>query len=142
MTYETLILLFFLFFVISSIINRLQVRRQSQELEEKDFPEPVYRPEKDEVDLSEWEVFPEVDPPRAEPAEQAFQEVQDARPVTETSALATSAPEPEGTAEDQGFISPVRRRRKKYLNFRRNTVRKAILYNEILGPHRADRMPW
>ena len=142
MTYETLILLFFLFFVISSIINRLQVRRRSQELEEEDSPGSVYRPEKDEVDLSEWEVFPEVDPPRAEPAEQASQEVRDVRSVTETSALATSAPEPEGTVEDQRSISPVRRRRKKYLDFRRNTVRKAILYNEILGPHRADRMPW
>jgi hypothetical protein len=72
--YEILILLFLLFAVISSIINKLQARRRSQELEEEDLPgrPPVYRPEKDEVDLSEWEVFPQVEPPRAEPAEQEF----------------------------------------------------------------------
>jgi hypothetical protein len=161
--YEILILLFLLFAVISSIINKLQARRRSQELEEEDLPgrPPVYRPEKDEVDLSEWEVFPQVEPPRAEPAEQEFQEVRGARrveetdtgkefqevrgarPVTEPSPFAaTSAPEPELTVADQRSISPVRKRRKKRLGFKRDTVRRAILYNEILGPPRADRMPW
>lgn len=35
---------------------------------------------------------------------------------------------------------PRRRKRRHDLNFNRDTIRKAIIYNEILGPPRADKM--
>ncbi len=126
---------------------------------------PVYRSdEEEEIDLSEWEVLPDFERRQVEPVEREFrevrgtrrveetdtgrefQEVQVTRPVTETAPVAPSSPppsEPDLPAEEpQRFPRPGRKRRKIRLDFKQDTVRKAILYNEILGPPRGEQMPF
>ena len=39
-------------------------------------------------------------------------------------------------------LASARRRRRIRLSLSRDSLRKAILYNEILGPPRAEKMPW
>lgn len=167
MSYEILIILFILLSVISSIIKKLQESRRKQ-VEEEERPSrrtPVYRSdEEEEIDLSEWEVLSELERRRTEPVEREFREVrgtrrveetdtgrefkevQVTRPVTETAPVALSSPppsEPDLPAEEpQRFLPSGRKQRKIHLDFKQDKVRKAVLYNEILGPPRGEEMPY
>ncbi|MDP6775540.1 MAG: hypothetical protein QGI83_02110 [Candidatus Latescibacteria bacterium] len=93
MSFEVVVVLFLLLSVVSSLINKLQQHRRSQELEEREKasrrvkrrrPAPVVVEEEEEIDLSEWDVFKEFEPPKPTPARQEeYRPVQVPRPVHE-----------------------------------------------------------
>ena len=195
MSPEILVLLFILF-IVSSLVKRFQEARSKRQLEEEGHgPQSVSpigrRPdtiEENEIDLSEWEIFPEFERSRPEPEEEKpseayspgeFQEVQGKRPVTETytgrefqeiqgkrtisevdtgeefqevqgkrTVSETPSKIPTQTLQAAPSDEPLppmhtgRKRRRIRLDLNRGSLRKAILYAEILGPSRADRMPW
>ena len=197
---ETLVLLFVVFSVISSIVNKVQEYRRRQDMEEKPRPaQPSYEPPvtpspKREIDLSDWEVLPDLQPPdakqeqpEAQPPQEApaagefrevrgarrveepatgqefrevtgkrpvteaytgeeFREVRGKRPVTESEAPEPAAPQPILTAAPPpGMRKRRHRRRARWCGRIRlgpNALRRAVVYQEILGPPRADHMPW
>ncbi|MDA0747424.1 MAG: hypothetical protein O2954_12960 [bacterium] len=188
MNYEVLVILFLILSVISSLINKVQESRRKKDQEvdrpSSDFPdrgsaEPV--DEEEEIDLSEWEIFPEPEPPRPlasadeeyrevtvrrpvseRDTGEEYREVRGARPVTEAHTglefreVTGKRPvfEPQAGEEYRHALDSARKLRRKpllkqtkrrnriRLNFKRDTLQKVILYNEIIGPPRAERMPW
>ncbi len=194
---QILVVLFLLFSILSSIINKIQERRGQKldetKLERRDTPPTRRDPFDDEEVLPDWEVlfpsskrepeppeFQEVVPKRdvQEPAQPKpeFQNVQGKREVLEPVETKPEFREVEGKRDVQeptpirpeyrpaGYTPPVsvlrpstqtpvpaearfmkpkptRRKRSGKLLFSPQTVRQAIVYNEILGPPRAENMP-
>ena len=190
---QILIILFLLFGVISSLINKLQERRQQQpdesKLRRKSIPSQQTRPadpfDEDDVDWDEWniateptqsDIAPEREPeplptpPEFQPVqgkrqvseestEPEFHDIRGARPVEEPeTGIEFRAVEATRPVSDQSSYvegkTPIirasmrrikrRKRNKRRLNldFKIDTVRKAIIFNEIIGPPRADNMPF
>ena len=76
-----------------------------------------------------------------------FQEVRGTRQVIEESPYAThketsQSPPQEPRAESPPPATTARRRKRSRLRLNPRSLRQAILFNEILGPPRADHMPW
>ncbi len=68
-----------------------------------------------------------------------FREVEGRRPVTEVSAFSPGTGEPVSGAQRPPGRSG-RKRRTVRLDFKPNSLRKAIIFNEILGPPRGEQM--
>jgi len=88
--FEVIVILFLLLSVGSSIISKLQQRKQtSGEVGRQGRTlspsqrRPIYQPEEDEADASDWEVLSEVFHHRTESLEEEFREVKGTRSVTE-----------------------------------------------------------
>ena len=69
-----------------------------------------------------------------------FHEIRGKRPVSDDSSYTEGQTPFVRASQTQGVIRPKRKRRLK-LDFEPATVRKAIIYNEIIGPPRADTDP-
>ena len=164
MNIEILIILFLVFSVGSSLINKIRDYQKRQEMDRPIRPvvgpRAVGEPDEEEIDLSEWEIFRD-DPPEVEQSE--FQPIQGRRSVSEESTgdefqeVHGKREVEEGPPEEE-FRKPVvdepselpeperkmvRRKRKAVkLALGRNTLRQAIIYNEVIGPPRAENMPW
>ena len=164
MNIEILVILFLVFSVGSSLINKIRDYQKRQEMDRPIRPvvgqRAVGEPDEEEIDLSEWETFRD-DPPEVEQSE--FQPIQGRRSVSEE-ATGDEFQEVHGKREveegppEEEFRKPVvdepselpelerkmvRRKRKAVkLALGRNTLRKAIIYNEVIGPPRAENMPW
>lgn len=67
-----------------------------------------------------------------------FQEVEGKRPVSDKSSYIEGKTLFTRASETQTSIRPKRKKRHIKLDFEPNTIRKAIIYNEIIGPPRAD----
>jgi len=163
---QILVVLFLIFSALTSLYkklkgqqkpdeSKLQRRHPSSEVGNDPFEEK-------KIDLSEWESLFEppkpVPKPEPEPPPREFQEVQGKRPVSE----ADTGPEFEAirgkrpVSDESSYVegktqftraSKTRKlRRSKHkrrrLKFDHHTIREAIIYNEILGPPRADKMPF
>lgn len=179
---SVIVFLFIAFSVISSLVRKFQGRQREnqKELESRGMSRqtiPTVEPDLSEVDLSEWDVFPEPEQEEKPFPRREFREVRGSRPVSErdtgrefqevrgarTISEAYSgvefrdplADDDEETAENyrrvevpsivakavQADIPPVKSRRKK-LRFSRKAVVNGILFQEILGPPRSEKMPW
>ena len=180
----TLVLLFLVFGIISSVIRKLQEYRR---LPEQTGGQPVLPSEEEEIDLSDWDVFSEPEGPCPEPVEPEFHEVRGQRRVEEPAGGeefrgvrgARRVDEPPGGVEftevrgkrrvaEPSLSAPVspastaglaaltalqpeapprqagrtRRRRRARLDLHPGSLRKAIIYSEVLGPPRAERTLW
>ena len=71
-----------------------------------------------------------------------FKTVQATRPVNESLAYNENDPTDQVSRLKRTTPPKKRRKRKQKLNFSRKTVRQAIVYNEIIGPPRAENMPF
>ncbi len=164
MNIEILVILFLVFSVGSSLINKIRDYQKRQEMDQPIRPvvgpRAVGEPDEEEIDLSEWEIFRD-DPPEVE--QSVFQPIQGRRSVSEESTgdefqeVHGKREVEEGPPEEE-FRKPVvdepselpeperkmvRRKRKAVkLALGRNTLRQAIIYNEVIGPPRAENMPW
>ncbi len=69
-----------------------------------------------------------------------FQEIRGARPVSDDSSY-VEGQTPFVRASQTRRVSRPKRKRRFKLDFEPNTIRKAIIYNEIIGPPRADSDP-
>ena len=67
-----------------------------------------------------------------------FQEVQGKRPVSDKSSYIEGQTPFIRASETQTLLRPKRKKRRIKLDFEPNTIRKAIIYNEIIGPPRAE----
>ncbi|MCY3870444.1 MAG: hypothetical protein OXG87_12865 [Gemmatimonadetes bacterium] len=67
-----------------------------------------------------------------------FQEVQGKRPVSDKSSYIEGKTLFTRASETQVLLRPKRKKRRIKLDFEPNTIRKAIIYNEIIGPPRAE----
>ena len=67
-----------------------------------------------------------------------FQEVQGKRPVSDQSSYTEGKTPFIRSSETQTRIRPKRKKRRMKLDFDPSTIRKAIIYNEIIGPPRAE----
>ena len=67
-----------------------------------------------------------------------FQEVQGKRPVSDKSSYIEGKTPFIRSSETQTRIRPKRKKRRMKLDFEPGTIRKAIIYNEIIGPPRAE----
>jgi len=150
MNVEILVVLFLVFSVISSLVSKFRDSRKRQEMDRpnRSIPRPrtVYQPDEKEIDLSEWEVFRDDSP---ETPQGEFREVHGERTVSES-------PTGEEFQEIKGKRSvdepaenpklgttPVGRKSKGVkLGLSRKALRRAIIFNEVIGPPRADNMPW
>ena len=90
MGFEVIVILFLLLSVVSSIISKLRQRKQtSGEVGRQGRTlspsqrRPIYQPEEDEADASDWDVLSEVFRHRTESLEEEFREVKGTRSVTE-----------------------------------------------------------
>jgi hypothetical protein len=164
MNIEILVILFLVFGVISSLVSKFRdyQRRQETDRPNRPIPRPrtVYQPDEEEIDLSEWEVFQDDSPgtPQGEFQEvqgrspvsvdlvgNEFQEVRGKRPVDEN----LRSEEFQKPRVDEPTKNPkrestkvVKKRRGVNLAMSRKDLRRAIIYNEVIGPPRADNMPW
>ena len=197
MGFETLILLFVVFSVISSIARKIQEHRGKQEREGRPraggprYPSYPRRAEP-EIGPSDWEILLESRPEQEsaespstveEYAEPEFQSVRGARPVEEpvggeefrqveatrpvtepaageefravggkrpvlempSSAAPAAPPTASGKVGEQlppERPQPLRRPRRAQVPLARRDLRRAIIYQEILGRPRAEHMPW
>ena len=157
-------LIVFLFFsLIAPLIKRLRGTREPDEskLQRRHPSREVGTddPFEEEFDLSEWEVLfgpsepepkPEPEPPSEfqevegkRPVSEAdtgpeFQEVEGKRPVSDESSYIEGKTSFTRASETQNLLRPKRRKRRIKLDFEPDTIRKAIIYNEIIGPPRAE----
>ena len=67
-----------------------------------------------------------------------FQEVEAKRPVSDKSSYIEGKTPFTRASETEIRLRPKRRKRRIKLDFEPNTIRKAIIYNEIIGPPRAE----
>ena len=67
-----------------------------------------------------------------------FQEVQGKRPVSDESSYIEGKTLFTRASETQTRLRPKRKKRRIKLDFEPDTIRKAIIYNEIIGPPRAE----
>ena len=67
-----------------------------------------------------------------------FQEVEGKRPVSDQSSYTEGKTPFIRSSETQTRIRPKRKKRRMKLDFDPSTIRKAIIYNEIIGPPRAE----
>ena len=162
MDVQTLVILFLIFSAISSIISRLQRQKVDEsKLERKSRPDPFE--EEEEVDWSDWDVLSEPEPkPEPKPvpvvretpkptADTEYREVQAKRQVVQAAPQAVPLTSP--IAAEIGSMPSIekiglgrrgkplaqkKRKRRPKLNFKAQTVRQAIIYNEILGPPRSE----
>ncbi|MCY3682310.1 MAG: hypothetical protein OXH16_12985 [Gemmatimonadetes bacterium] len=67
-----------------------------------------------------------------------FQEVEGKRPVSDESSYIEGKTSFTRASETQRLLRPKRKKRRIKLDFEPNTIRKAIIYNEIIGPPRAE----
>ncbi|MXZ10137.1 MAG: hypothetical protein F4Y79_11925 [Gemmatimonadetes bacterium] len=67
-----------------------------------------------------------------------FQEVHGKRPVSDESSYIEGKTLFTRASETQTLLRPKRKKRRIKLDFEPNTIRKAIIYNEIIGPPRAE----
>jgi hypothetical protein len=161
MNVEILVILFLVFSVISSLVSKFRnyQKRQETDRPNRSIPRPktVYQPDEEEIDLSEWEVFRddspetpqgefrEVDGQRTTPTGEEFQEIKGKRPVDENlSEEEFQKPVNEGPSKLTSKPATVGKKKRSLngLRLNRSTLRKAIIYNEVIGPPRADNMPW
>lgn len=162
MDVQTLVILFLVFSAISSIINRLQQRQKPDESKLERKTRPTQDPfEEEEVD---WDVFAEQPEPKPEPlpapvvretpkpaVDAEYREVVTTRPVVTAAPQAVPLTSP--IAEEIGSMPSIgkmgigrrgkplaqkKHTRRSKLNFKAQTVRQAIIYNEILGPPRSE----
>lgn len=167
MDVQTLVILFLIFSAISSLISRLQRQKiDESKLERK--PRSARDPfEEEEEDWSDWDVFAEPEPkPEPKPVpvvretpkptvDTEYRDIQVRHPVVQAEPkerpMSLLIPKPATKGFDpvpaQEKTSPERRRpptvqkkrtRRPKLSFNAQTVRQAIIYNEILGPPRSE----
>ena len=67
-----------------------------------------------------------------------FQEVHGKRPVSDKSSYIEGKTLFTRASETETLLRPKRKKRRIKLDFEPNTIRKAIIYNEIIGPPRAE----
>ena len=67
-----------------------------------------------------------------------FQEVEVKRPVSDESSYIEGKTAFTRASETETLLRPKRKKRRIKLDFEPNTIRKAIIYNEIIGPPRAE----
>ncbi len=67
-----------------------------------------------------------------------FQEVEVKRPVSDKSSYIEGKTPFTRASETQTLLRPKRKKRRIKLDFEPDTIRKAIIYNEIIGPPRAE----
>ena len=67
-----------------------------------------------------------------------FQEVEGKRPVSDKSSYIEGQTSFIRASETERLLRPKRKKRRIKLDFEPNTIRKAIIYNEIIGPPRAE----
>lgn len=162
MSLELLIpLIFIVVSLLSSLIKKLRGAREPDEtkLQRRQTSREVGTddPFEEEIDLSEWDVLfgPPEPESKLEPKPE-FQEVQGKRPVSEADTgpefrevegkrpVSDKSSYIEGktpftrASETEIRLRPKRRKRRIKLDFEPNTIRKAIIYNEIIGPPRAE----
>lgn len=123
----------------------------TSEPEPKPEPKPAPPPEFQEVHgkrpVSEADTGPEFQEVQGKrPVEETdtgpeFQEIQGKRPVSDQSSY-TEGHTDFIRASQTHLSRPKKRKRQHHLKFNRTTIRQAIIYNEILGPPRADKMPF
>ncbi|MBS13475.1 MAG: hypothetical protein CME19_17985 [Gemmatimonadetes bacterium] len=171
MSFDVLAILFIVFSVVSSLVNKMQERRRMAEREDRELVD-VPKRSIPESDLSEWDVLrepePEPEPMPVEPVREfrevrgatpvsesdtgpEFQEVQVTRPVSETytgQEFVDPLVEDDDRVDVQKVVAkelrdrPSRRCRKaNVLRFDKDALVNAILYQEILGSPRSERMP-
>jgi hypothetical protein len=162
MSLELLIpLIFIVVSLLSSLIKKLRGAREPDEtkLQRRQTSREVGTddPFEEEIDLSEWDVL--FGPPEPEsklepkpefqevqgkrPVSEAdtgpeFQEVEAKRPVSDKSSYIEGKTPFTRASETERLLRPKRRKRRIKLDFEPNTIRKAIIYNEIIGPPRAE----
>lgn len=111
-------------------------------------PEPEPKPEFQEVHgkrpVSEADTGPEFQEVEGKrPVSEAdtgpeFQEVEGKRPVSDESSYIEGKTPFTRASETEILLRPKRRKRRLKLDFEPDTIRKAIIYNEIIGPPRAE----
>ena len=111
-------------------------------------PEPEPKSEFQEVEgkrpVSEADTGPEFQevhgkrPVSEEDTGPEFQEVEGKRPVSDKSSYIEGKTSFIRASETQILLRPKRKKRRIKLDFEPNTIRKAIIYNEIIGPPRAE----
>ena len=67
-----------------------------------------------------------------------FQEVEATRPVSDKSSYIEGKTPFTRASETETLLHPKRKKRRIKLDFEPDTIRKAIIYNEIIGPPRAE----
>ena len=160
MNVEWIVLLFLGFSVVSTLINKFREYQNRQD-QPQSRPTTVYEPEEEEIDFSEWEVFQS---PQESEAPGEFQEIRGARPVSEEysgeefqevhgkrpveedlPAVEFRRPEvsvaPDARAEEV-VIGYGKKRKRIKLTVSRKALRNAVIFNEVIGPPRAENMPW
>ena len=111
-------------------------------------PEPEPKSEFQEVEgkrpVSEADTGPEFQevhgkrPVSEEDTGPEFQEVEGKRPVSDKSSYIEGKTSFIRASETQILLRPKRKKRRIKLDFEPSTIRKAIIYNEIIGPPRAE----
>ncbi len=143
MSFDVLVILFILFSIVSSLVNRYQSRRAEEKRVDRRSPGPVEEDEEDVFDTFDWGRLeePEPEPPKRvtpQPAEHLPAEV----PGIERVLVQHEAEERIAELVDVRGASVYersRRSRRHTLRFDRRAVLRGILYAEILGPPRAIR---
>jgi len=163
MSFDVIALLFIAFSVLSSLVNKW--REMQSEADRGGRPrKQVPLPDDDEeIDLSEWDIFREPEPVER-PIESEFREPDVKRPISEAYSASEFKPVEVSRPVSEAYTGPEFRnpleetdavdsadvyadesrsgnsKKKERLRFDRNAVVNGILYQEILGPPKSDRM--
>ena len=153
------IIVFLLFSLVSTLMKKLRGSPDETKLQRRQTSRDAGAddPFEEEFDLSEWEVLfgspdpePEPKPPSEfqevhgkHPVSEAdtgpeFQEVHGKRPVSDESSYIEGQTSFIRASETEMLLRPKRKKRRIKLDFEPDTIRKAIIYNEIIGPPRAE----
>ena len=153
------IIVFLLFSLVSTLMKKLRGSPDETKLQRRQTSRDAGAddPFEEEFDLSEWEVLfgspdpePEPKPPSEfqevhgkRPVSEAdtgpeFQEVHGKRPVSDESSYIEGQTSFIRASETEMLLRPKRKKRRIKLDFEPDTIRKAIIYNEIIGPPRAE----
>lgn len=169
MDLQILVIIFIIFSAISSLYKKLKKRSEPDEakLQRKhpssDVDKDLFGDTNVDWDTlfgsSKPESEPEPDPELKPEPQREFQEVQGKRPVDEDDTgpefqevqgkrpVSDQSSYIEGQthitrASETLLSSPKKRKRRHHLTFNQSTIQKAVIYNEIIGPPRADNMPF
>ena len=160
-------LIFIVVSLLSSLIKKLRGSREPDETKRQrrqtSRDAGADDPFEEEIDLSEWDVLfgspePEPKPEPNSPSEfqevhgkrpvseadtgPEFQEVEVKRPVSDESSYIEGKTPFTRASETEIRLRPKRKKHRIKLDFEPNTIRKAIIYNEIIGPPRAETDPF
>ena len=144
MSFDVLAVLFILFSIVSTLVNRFQTKRAEERSAGRGLQEAVE--EEDAYDSFDWGRLEEVEPPPLQSrvdvplaADDPPQQEAGRVPIERTTAAASPESEPADIISSAYDASSRSKRagRRRALRFDRRAAIRAILYSEILGPPRA-----